>query len=69
MDSTNENDFFELEPFENYKPQEVSITFIFFSSTFHWLTLTYRQKTYAFTSIKLYRYQYDLEYNLALFLQ
>jgi hypothetical protein len=29
MDSTNENDFFELEPFENYKPQEVSITYFF----------------------------------------
>lgn len=27
MDSTTENDYFELEPFDQYKPQEVKINF------------------------------------------
>ncbi len=30
MDSTTENDYFELEPFDQYKPQEVNINFHWF---------------------------------------
>lgn len=29
MDSTTENDYFELEPFDQYKPPEVFVTYFF----------------------------------------
>lgn len=29
MDTTTENDYFELEPYDQYKPQEVKLNFLF----------------------------------------